>query len=294
MVFPATKFKNIKMKKITLLIAVGILAMGSLQAQRLSAHLQTGVANYNGDLQEKRFTFQEAKPFVGLGLSYEITPKLFVRGMASYIRLSAADANNSKLISERNLSFKTRVWEAQLGLEYQLFDLDSRSFTPYVFAGVAAYHYKPYANDSAGNKVYLQPLGTEGQGLAAYPDKKIYNTKQIAIPFGGGVKLALTDKLQLGLEVGLRKLFTDYLDDVSGTYADSATLFAGRGAQAVQFAFRSNQVKAGAIYPAVGTLRGNPKVKDWYYTTGIRIIYRLGGGNGSGRNSKTGCPTNIY
>ena len=282
------------MNKITIVIAALILSMGSLQAQRLSAHLQTGVANYNGDLQERRFTFQEAKPFVGLGLSYEITPNLFVRGSASYIRLSAADANNSKLISERNLSFKTRIWEAQLGLEYQLFDLDYRSFTPYIFASVAAFHYKPYALDSSGQKVYLQPLGTEGQGLAAYPDKKIYNTKQIAIPFGGGVKLALTDKLQLGLEIGLRKLFTDYLDDVSGTYADSATLFNGRGAQAVQFAFRENQVKAGATYPAEGTLRGNPKVKDWYYTTGIRIIYKLGGGSGAGKRSKLGCPTNIY
>src|SRR5690606_5912199 len=121
------------------------------------------------------------------------------RGLASYLKLAGSDRNNSTLTSERNLTFESRVLEAQLAVEYNLFDLSERSFTPYLFAGVAAFHFNPYAHDSSGNKVYLRPLGTEGQGLPEYPEKEIYKNKQLAIPFGAGVKLALTERLNLGL-----------------------------------------------------------------------------------------------
>jgi hypothetical protein len=59
-------------------------------------------------------------------------------------------------------------------------------------------------------------LSTEGQGI--YPDKKPYSLWQPTIPFGGGVKFAITENLRIGFEIGLRKLFTDYLDDVSTSY----------------------------------------------------------------------------
>ncbi|HET9053998.1 MAG TPA: DUF6089 family protein [Cyclobacteriaceae bacterium] len=278
------------MKKL-LCTAFALGMFGMLCAQRLSLDLQAGVANYNGDLQEKRFSFKGAKPLIGLGLSYRISPHFTVRGLGSWMQLAGSDKNNSTLTAERNLSFESRVLEAQLAVEYNIFDISEKGFTPYVFAGIAGFHFNPYAHDSSGNKVYLRPLGTEGQGLAAYPEKEIYKNKQFAIPFGAGVKLALTDRLQLGLEVGLRKLFTDYLDDVSGTYADSATLFAGRGPQAVAFAYRAGELHAGSIYPSEGTLRGNPDVKDWYYTTTFRVSYSFGG---NGRNKGLGCPVNVF
>jgi hypothetical protein len=189
------------------------------------------------------------------------------------------------------------VYEAQLAAEYHLLEMEERGFSPYVFAGVAAYHYNPYAYDSIGNKVFLRSLGTEGQGLSAYPEKKLYKNNQFAIPFGAGVKLALSDRLQIGIEVGLRKLFTDYLDDVSGTYADSSILAAARGFQAAAFAFRGQELDANIPYPAAGSIRGNPENKDWYFTTGIRFGYQLGGNNhqsGRRRGSKIGCPNNVY
>ena len=142
--------------------------------------------------------------------------------------------------------------------------------------------------------MYLRSLSTEGEGLTAYPERKPYKNNQIAIPFGGGLKLAISPKITLGVELGLRKLFTDYLDDVSTTYVDSATLFAAKGAQAIAFAYRGSEIHGAPPYPAAGSQRGNPKIKDWYYTTVFRMSFNLGNNISEGKKNKLGCPVNIY
>ena len=92
------------------------------------------------------------------------------------MKISGDDKNNTTAtgITYRNLNFTSSLWEAQLALEYHLFDLAERSFTPYAFAGIAAFHFNPYSFDASGNKVYLRSLSTEGQGLTAYPSRKMY------------------------------------------------------------------------------------------------------------------------
>ena len=267
-----------------------------LAAQKFQWDLYAGVANYQGDLQGRRFTFEQSKPSIGLGLSYGFTPHFLVRGAAHYMTVSGDDKNNTKAtgILYRNLNFTSKIWEAQLAVEYQLFNIQERSFTPYIFAGIAAFHFNPYSFDSLGTKVYLRSLSTEGQGLAAYPDRKPYKNNQIAIPFGGGLKLAISPKITVGVELGLRKLFTDYLDDVSTTYVDSATLFAAKGAQAIEFAYRGSEIHGAPPYPAAGSQRGNPKIKDWYYTTVFRMSFNLGYNFTAGKKNKLGCPVNIY
>jgi opacity protein-like surface antigen len=282
--------------------ALFLLFQFTTQAQKLHADIYAGVSNYQGDLQAKKFTFNDAAPAFGAGLSYDITNRFIVRGVASYMRITGKDEPGVPQydVFNRNVNFRSRVLEAQLALEYNIFDIEERGYTPYVFAGVAAFHFSPYTFDLSGNKDYLRPLGTEGQGLPEYPEKKFYKNKQISIPFGGGVKFQLTENLQMGLEVSLRKTFTDYLDDVSGTYADSTILATARGPQAAYLAYRGSEIKEGAVYPVAGFIRGNPKSKDWYYTTMLRVSYSFGGngggggGRGGGRRSRLGCPVNVY
>lgn len=283
--------------KNTLILLLCLFSLSS--TAQLHADLYAGIANYQGDLENKRFDINHSKPSFGLGLSYNLSPHFIIRGAANYMKVAGADADPGAIKDQvvRNLSFESTIWEAQLGLEYNILDIEERGFTPYVFAGIAAFHFNPYAFDQSDNKVFLRSLATEGQGLSQYPDKKLYKNNQLAIPFGGGIKLALTDRLQVGVEIDMRKLFTDYLDDVSGTYADSAILAGARGAQAAAFAYRGTELAGAAGYPAEGAIRGNPKQKDWYFTTGIRISYSLGniGRLGSSaKRGKTGCPVNVY
>lgn len=262
------------------------------QAQKLHVTVFGGFSNYQGDLQNKRFTLDQSHPAFGAGLLYEISDNFYARANVTFGKVSGDDKNNSKN-TVRNLSFSSPVSDIHAGLEYNLMNIYEHTIVPYVFAGISYFSFNPSAKDTTGQKVFLQPLSTEGQGF--YQGRKKYSLHQFAIPFGGGVKFAFSEKVRLAFEVGMRKTNTDYLDDVSTTYIDQQVLFTNRGQQAVDMAFRGDELKTGLNYPADGTQRGSAKSKDWYYFSGINLSIRLhgnGGGNNGGKN-KTGCPVNF-
>ncbi len=264
-----------------------------LLAQKLHVNIFAGAFNYQGDLQDKRYTFNQAHFGGALGLSYDLSEHFSIRGVASLGKVSANDKYGRN--KERNLSFTSKIYEAQLGLEYFITPLDEHALTPYIFASLAVFHFSPYTFDSTGHKYFLSPLSTEGEGFIA--GKSNYNRSPLAIPFGGGVKLALSEKINVGLEVGFRKLFTDYLDDVSGNYVDQSLLLANRGAKAVELAYRGGELKSGSqVYPPAGTQRGSSKYKDWYYFSAITVSFAIGNngfGQKSGKHAHFGCPANV-
>ena len=263
----------------------------STRAQKFHVNLLAGASNYQGDLQDKRFTFSQSHFAGGAGLSYDLTDKLSIRSGITLGKVSGDDKLGRNVL--RNLNFTSNLTEFNLGLEYYLTRLEDHALTPYVFGGIALYHFNSYTHDTSGSKYFLKPLSTEGEGFK--PGVKNYNLTQLAIPFGGGVKLSLTDNINVGLEFGLRKLFTDYLDDVSTRYVDQTDLLTNRGPKAVELAYRGNELKNGAPYPLAGAIRGGSKNKDWYYITGLTLSFRLGSGEslGSGRHTKYGCPANV-
>jgi Outer membrane protein beta-barrel domain len=282
------------MKKFFLL---GILIPSLLNAQRLHLNLFGGISNYSGDLQSKRFTMDQSYGAFGAGLQYDLTNHFSILGNLTIAKVGASDVNNKPELKPRNLSFQTSIYEANILGEYTLFDLSRNRFSPYVFAGVAVYHFNPYTFDTLGHKVFLQPLSTEGEGLPQYPGQKPYKLTQLAIPFGGGIKLRISDNVVLAYEIGFRKLFTDYLDDVSTMYVDPAILLAAKGPKAVELSYRGNEIKGGnPNYPAVGTKRGSPKFYDWYYLSVIKIsigINSMGISNGKGGRGSVDCPKKV-
>lgn len=260
-----------------------------VNAQKFHLDLFAGIANYQGDLQDNVFPFNQAQFSGGAGLSYELTDHFSLRTGLIIGRVSADDKNGKN--RTRNLNFTSNITEGNLELQYFITPLLQYSLSPYVFAGIAVYHFDPYTKDTAGHKYYLKPLSTEGEGFL--PGVKNYNLTQMAIPFGAGVKLNLSENINVGLEVGFRKLFTDYLDDVSTRYVDESLLLTNRGAKAVELAYRGDELKNGAPYPPAGTKRGSAKNKDMYYFTGLTLSFRLGSGNSLGRNSEWSCPKNV-
>jgi opacity protein-like surface antigen len=255
-----------------------------LRAQNFFLNIDAGAANYDGELQQHRYTFQEAHPGGGLGVGYEFNPHFNLSTGFLITAISGADKYSSNIGSQaRNLSFNSNIFEWNLRAEYQLFDLQDRSISPYIFGGIAIFHFNPYATDPTGQKVFLQPLSTEGV---------TYSLWQPAIPVGGGLRLALSDNVRVGLELGIRKTFTGYLDDVHGTYVDEFTLLNAKGAEAVEMAFRENELPnhTNATYPAAGTKRGTGG-DDWYYFTAVRISFRIGGAEYTHKHLS--CPTRI-
>lgn len=84
--------------------------------------------------------------------------------------------------------------------------------TPYVGTGLAIFRF----NGS------LRDLGTEGQGFIE--GRKPYSLFTITIPMTIGVNMRISKSTQFGYEIGIRKTFTDYIDDVSTSYVDEITL----------------------------------------------------------------------
>lgn len=240
--------------------------------QKWEAELLVGVSGYKGDLTEKFISTKSIKPAFGFNVKNNLNDVLILRAGMSYARISATDKNNKRSdLKSRNLSFTTNIIEANFCVEVNIFEPEFFNAYPYVFGGIGLYHFNPYTFDDDNVKNYLQPLGTEGQGLAAYPGRKPYSLTQFCFPIGGGMKIKISRKCDLVYEFGARLLLTDYLDDVSTTYVSNQTLLDNHRPKAAELAYR----QAG-IPLTEGDIRGNPDVKDFYFISGFKWLLRLG------------------
>ena len=282
--------------KVPLILIFFIFRLSVSSSQSIHIGLYGGTSTYIGDLSDKVLPdLKLIKGAFGVSVNYELFDQFIIRAGFTHAKVAGADSLGSKPnLKLRNLSFQSDIAEFSLTGEFYLFNLYDRHLSPYFFGGVAVFHFNPYAYTMAGQKVFLQPLSTEGQGLPGY-SVKAYKLTQLAIPFGGGIKYAINDELRIGLEFGLRKLFTDHLDDLSTNYADANDLFNAKGALAVKMAYREDEVAGGnPFYPTKGTQRGGEKVKDYYYTFGFHLTYKLGGENSGSKNNRMGCPAVNY
>jgi hypothetical protein len=237
--------------------------------------LLAGAMNYQGDLKPNSFTFQHSNLILSLILRKPLSRWFAVRAGATIGKVEAADRYNRDYLQRRNLSFTSGIKELFALLEADVLDISTKKFTPFAYGGIVLYHFDPYTLDANNNRVYLQPLSTEGQGLPGYPDRKVYKLTQFAAAFGGGLRFAFTDCTSIALEFSQRKTFTDYLDDVSTSYIDRNTLLAAKGQLAVDLAYRGDEVHNPSPYPPDGEQRGTPSEMDWYYFMGISADIRI-------------------
>lgn len=182
-----------------------------------------GVSQYFGDLNPD-LHFNTPKIACGLFFRKQVTDYIAVRIQGQYARLGYSDVYNTQNAFDlrRNLSFNTNVWQLGVQGDFNFLrfipgDGDHRA-TPYLTIGIGMFSFDPYAYLD-GQKYYLRELGTEGQGSAAYPDRKPYNNIAAYIPLGLGYKYNLNPKMNIGIEAVYNFTTTDYLDDVSKTYA---------------------------------------------------------------------------
>jgi hypothetical protein len=253
----------------------------SLLAQKWEIGFGGGHSLYLGDLNQTIFSEKNGLS-LNVGGKYNFNPHFGLRfdllnhQIAGADSLSTSDAERMM----RNLSFQSTIYEASLLFEINFFRFvpgnDDDRFTPYINGGLSLFSFNPKARFN-GALIELQPLGTEGQTIDPQSrEDRRYSRVSFAIPVAFGFKWNFTGQHSLALEAGMRFAFTDYIDDVSGSYADNSIIRLANGATAAQLADRSQEL--GLPLNDSGKLRGNPGFNDVFGFLGLRYTYTFNRG----------------
>lgn len=225
-----------------------------------------GGAGYIGDLNQTNL-FQLSGINGGVFIRNNFDEYWSLGLHLNYGRIKSADANaKSPQQRQRNLSFQTPLTEMALTVHFNFLDYFSgggfKQFTPFLQAGAGWVNFSP-KTDYQGTTYKLGRYKTEGQSLA-------YQTFVPTFIYGGGVKYNLFSNWSIIAQIAYRTALTDYLDDVSGSYAsiNSFNLATDEGRIGYQLSDRSSP-KIGQP----GTQRGDFRKRDNYMFAGIGISY---------------------
>ncbi|WMJ72569.1 DUF6089 family protein [Cytophagaceae bacterium ABcell3] len=218
-----------KIGKFILPIFFALIAF-SANGQKNEIGISLGALNYTGEYAP-RFDVLNYRPGGMVFYRRNFSPVFTLRGSIMTGRIKGSDEGAQDPVpAARDGEFHNNITEAAIMAEYNFLDFrrykDRRRFAPYLTAGLAIFNYQ---------RAYP---GTAIRGGAVNP----------SIPIGIGIKYKLTKTVNLNAEFVARKTFTDYLDNISDTYADGY----------------SKQL-------------ANPHLNDWYYYTGFSISYTFYG-----------------
>ncbi len=235
--------------------------------------LMGGMSNYFGDVAPE-INWAESHPSFGLLYKYHHSRFFSSRYQFSYASISGKDKYTTGQ-QYRNIQFNSNIYEMGYFMEFNFkpFGINANqheeSGTTFVFSGVNLFLFEPTVTLPKGDELSLRDLGTEGQVIDG---KRSYSLIQPALTLGLGYKFNVRRKTVIGLEIGFRKTFTDYLDDTKGYYADYATIVAKQGAGTAEYAHP--ETLNGTKPIRAGVNRGDANFKDWYFIAGITISFR--------------------
>jgi len=272
------------MRKIAIVILAAVISINS-SAQDLNSYVQEGEfgvavggAHYFGDINN-RSALNRPKFSGGIFFRKQFGNYIGLKVAGNYARLGYADKYSKNEVQQiRNLSFNTNIWEFSLSGDFNFFKfypgVSGYTYTPYVSLGVGVFSYDPFAYLNNA-KYFLRPLGTEGQGSTAYPNRKPYGSMAVCLPVAVGFKYNINETVNVFAEVGYRFTTSDYIDDVSTTYAPDAfqSLPDGTPSPAMRLADRSYEY--GEVIGIKGRQRGNSTQKDAYVIAQIGVSFNI-------------------
>jgi hypothetical protein len=239
-----------------------------------------GAGHYFGDINTRAW-LNRPKPAATIFFRKNFGNYIAARIGASFAQLGYSDRYNThnEFMYRRNLSFNSNVWELALQGDFNFFRFmpgePQYSFTPYVTLGAGIFSYDPYAF-LGGEKIFLRPLGTEGQGSTLYPERKQYSTMGISFPIGAGIKYSINERINIGFEILHRFTNTDYLDDVSTTYVDPLAFPPNADLSVSQaYLLSDRSYERGEPIGIPGRQRGNSKQKDQFVTAIFHVTFNL-------------------
>ena len=254
-----------------------------------------GGANQQGTNGLRDFELKATRMGAVLGYRYQLGESWFARGNFNYVMVSGDDAlTEEPARNARQLSFRSHLLELSGQMEYMLVKQKSGHlyrlrgvrgkswfrFEVYVFGGIGGLWYNPQSRNPDGDWVSLKNLNTEGQGLPGGP--KDYSGFTVVVPYGIGIRRNLGGSTRqgmwtIGLELSMRKTFSDYIDDVSDVYYNdggSIAIAEAYGEEAGYFHDPSGVYATGGF--GEDQIRGDKSDKDAYMMGIISINYKIG------------------
>jgi Domain of unknown function (DUF6089) len=211
-----------------------------LSAQNWEVGATIGGSLYNGDIPVVINTAADQIAFGG---------GVFVRHRLNHLFAIRAQINAGQLFADekrfgssdwkkmRGYGFISPIYEIALLPEIRPFRLGNVEF--FGFTGVALAAFNPTTRYNEPNPIIDATPDIQTRITA---DKNAnFPRTTLAIPIGGGFQWFLNDRFAIGAEVGGRKTFTDYLDQIS--------------------------------------VAGSPKSKDYYFFGGLTLSFFFGDGN---------------
>ena len=270
--------------------------------RRWSVGLQMGTMTYYGDLSENLKTIALSRPGVSTWCQYRIHSNLALQ--AGFLKGSVQGddrmGNLSQLNWKRGLAFRSPIHEAYLQAKVHFLD-NHRQLRPYFAIGFGIFHFNPKADLFQGspqiqNRYVFAPDGsirniegeviqkdgvyetnlhewkTEGADNPAVRASSRYSRIQWNVPVSLGFLLALTTKWEIQFDLGIRYLFTDYLDDVSSRYSSEALIESHFDTETEREMATYISNPGGVSNP----IRGNELRNDVYVFSSICLVYRFG------------------
>jgi len=230
-----------------------------------------GASHYFGDINS---SFNLTSPGLAAGVNgrYNFNNRLCIKLSANYGTVSADDKDSKNSFEQnRNLNFKSTLFDGTAQFEFNFLPYDHGSntnfYTPYLFAGLSVFHFNP-TTELNGETYELRELGTEGQFRG-----EEYFSVQGALAYGVGLKFDLSYEWSINVELSARRLFTDYLDDVSTVYPDLDDLESLRGQLSVDLSDRTLDDITGG---QEGRQRGDSNNNDSFAFFGVSLMYYFG------------------
>jgi len=273
-------FRTLVLLTVTGLSSLFVSAQREAVVQEGEFGVGIGAGHYFGDLNT-RAHLNRPKIAATAFFRKNFGNYIALRVGASFAQLGYSDIYNdhNDYMKARNLSFNSNVWELAVQGDFNFFRFmpgePGYNFTPYVTFGIGVFNYDPFAM-LAGQKHFLRPLNTEGQGSSLYPDRKAYGSMAFSIPLGVGFKYCINESINVGFEIVHRVTGTDYLDDVSTTYVDPS-IFPPLpdGSPSPAYLLHDRSYEVGEPIGIPGRQRGVSTQKDQFVTGIFYISFNL-------------------
>ena len=230
-----------------------------------------GVSYYMGDINPMKPFLQSQLQYGGV-LRFNYNYRWTFRFDYSRVKVTADD-QVTKWRPERGLNFTSTINDFSLVAEFNFLEYYTgnprKNFSPYIFGGISVFQYNVYAKVGE-DLVNLRDYDTEGP----VPEDAKWTEKMfakswpvgISIPFGFGLKFAMSKQLAGTVEWRMQKTFTDYLDDVAKVYPEKHAFYVAGDGTTYDLTDPSGNYLA-------GQQRGNSAFKDWFGMARVSLTW---------------------